>query len=1158
MKVSFTILLKQITRLRYTDGDNMSEHLSTFQGLLNQAVKLKLNLDDEVQALLLFSSLPDSWETLVVSISNSTPNGVLTLAQVKEALMNEGLRRKEKGIESETQALILEKEDRWRSKNRESQHEDDRDMSKSRKNIKCYHCQKLGHYKNQCRLLKREKSVERGKGKKNEHRDADDTTAVVSDSDDLFVIYDGGFGSFVSHESDWIIDSGAVFHVTHHRQFFSSYTAGDFGHITMGNRTTCRVIDNLLARGQVRESLSPCAVPVILVPKKTGDWRMCIDCRAVNKITIKYRHPIPRLDDMLDELHGAQIFTKIDLKSGYHQIRIREGDEWKTAFKTKFGLYEWLVMPFGLTNAPSTFTRLMNHVLRSFINKFVVVYFDDILVYSKDINGHVEHLRIVLMTLRREKLFANLAKCTFCVEKVVFLGYIVTAQGIQVDEQKVEAIRTWPKPTSPSEVRSFHGLASFYRRFVKDFSTKAAPLNELVKKDMKFEWGERQQKAFDLLKHELSTAPVLALPNFDLMFEIECDASGIGIGAVLKQEGRLIAYFSEKLNGAALNYPTYDKELYAVVRALETWQHYLYPKEFIIHTDHESLKHLRGQGKLGKRHAKWVSFIDTFPYVIKYKKGKENIVADALSRRYTLLSTLDTKILGFEYIKELYETDPDFSSVYVACEHAAFNKFFRHNGFLFKENCLCVPKSSLRELLIREAHSGGLMGHFGVLKTYDILHEHFYWPKMKTDIERLCANCVTCRQAKSTVKPHGLYTPLPVPTSPWTEISMDFILGLPRSQRGNDSIFVVVDRFSKMAHFIPCRKTDDAKHVANLFFREVVRLHGVPRSIVSDRDVKFLSYFWKTLWCKLGTKLLFSTTMHPQTDGQTEVTNRTLGTLLRAVIQKNLKGWEECLPICEFAYNRTLHTTTNHSPFEVVYGFNPLTPLDLSPLPIKQQVNLDGKSKAEFVQKLHEKVRKNIEKRNDTYARNANKGRKKVIFEPGDWVWVHMRKERFPEKRKTKLHPRGDGPFQVVERINDNAYKIDLPGEYSVSATFNVSDLSLFEFSDYNEIDSRTNPPKEGGTDMNSRDTTLDTSSSQGVDHGEMKQPKLEAKEEENQASSRSWDPLQGIDGPMTRARARRMKETLNGLIIQAQSEEVSCKIIKPNFINVLQVLFGP
>ena len=609
--------------------------------------------------------------------------------------------------------------------------------------------------------------------------------------------------------------------------------------------------------------MSPCAVPVLLVPKKDGTWRMCVDCRAINNITVKYRHPIPRLDDMLDELHGSCVFTKIDLKSGYHQIRMKEGDEWKTAFKTKYGLYEWLVMPFGLTNAPSTFMRLMNHALHAFIGRFVVVYFDDILVYSKNLDEHINHLHCVLAVLRKEKLYANLKKCSFCMDKVVFLGYVVSAKGIEVDEEKVKAIKEWPTPKSITEVRSFHGLASFYRRFVKDFSTLAAPLTEIVKKSVGFKWGSEQDRAFIEIKERLCGAPLLALPDFSKTFEIECDASRIGIGAVLMQEKWPIAYFSEKLNGAALNYPTYDKELYALVRALETWQHYLWSKEFVIHTDHESLKHLKGQGKLNRRHAKWVEFIETFPYVIKYKQGKENIVADALSRRYALVSTLNAKLLGFEYVKELYANDDDFASVYGACEKAAFGKFYRLDGYLFRENRLCVPNSSMHELLVREAHGGGLMGHFGVRKTLDVLHEHFFWPKMKRDVERACARCITCRQAKSRVLPHGLYTPLPLPSAPWVDISMDFVLGLPRSRNGRDSIFVVVDRFSKMAHFISCHKTDDATHIADLFFREIVRLHGVPRSIVSDRDVKFLSYFWKVLWGKLGTKLLFSTTCHP-------------------------------------------------------------------------------------------------------------------------------------------------------------------------------------------------------------------------------------------------------------------------------------------------------
>ena len=852
-------------------------------------------------------------------------------------------------------------------------------------------------------------------------------------------------------------------------------------------------ITELMEKGYIRESLSPCAVPVLLVPKKDGTWRMCVDCRAVNQITIKYRHPIPRLDDMLDELCGATIFSKIDLKSGYHQIRMREGDEWKTAFKTKLGLYEWLVMPFGLTNAPSTFMRLMNHVLRSYIGKYCVVYFDDILIYSKSLQDHEEHLRNVLGTLRKERLFGNLKKCMFCTDKVTFLGFIVTAQGVEVDPEKVKAIQDWPRPTSISQVRSFHGLASFYRRFVPNFSSITAPLTGIIKKNSVFNWGDEQEEAFLKIKDYLTKAPVLALPNFDKMFEIECDASGIGIGAVLSQEKRPIAYFSEKLSGATLNYPVYDKEMYALIRALETWQHYLLPKEFVIHTDHEALKHITGQHKLNKRHAKWVEFLESFPYVIRYKKGKDNVVADALSRRYALLNYLDSHLIGFAYIKELYATDPDFGERYTLCEKGADEKFYRHDDYLFKEGRLCIPQGSIREVLIREAHEGGLMGHFGVTKTLHILKEHLFWPKMRRDVERMCERCVTCKKAKSKVLPHGLYLPLPIPDSPWTDISMDFVLGLPRTRTGRDSIFVVVDRFSKMAHFIACHKTDDAVNVANLFFKEIVRLHGIPRSIVSDRDVKFLSHFWRTLWSKLGTKLMFSTTCHPQTDGQTEVVNRILSTLLRSIIKKNIKTWEDCLPHVEFAYNHAVHSATKMSPFEVVYGFNPITPLDMLPLPYEQVTNRDGQSKADYVKKLHQQVKDNLERRTQQYEKQANKGRKRVTFDVGDWVWIHFRKERFPTQRRSKLLPRGDGPFQVVEKVNDNAYKLDLPGEYNVSATFNVSDLSPFNDS----ADLRTNPFQEGGDDVSTS------------------------------TQAQTADPEVLPSGPITRSKAKQFREVL-------------------------------
>ena len=530
-----------------------------------------------------------------------------------------------------------------------------------------------------------------------------------------------------------------------------------------------RQVKELLDKGYVRESLSPCAVPVLLVPKKDGSWRMCVDCRAINAITVRYRHPIPRLDDMLDELSGSIIFTKIDLRSGYHQIRMKLGDEWKTAFKTKIGLYEWLVMPFGLTNAPSTFMRLMNHVLRAFIGKFVVVYFDDILIYSKSFDEHLDHIRQVLAVLREEKLYGNIAKCTFCTDRVVFLGFVVSADGIQVDEEKVKAIQDWPTPVNVSQVRSFHGLASFYRRFVKNFSTLAAPLNNLTKKDVPFTWGHDE-------------APLLQLPDFGKTFEIECDASGIGIGGVLLQEGKPVAYFSEKLNGPHLNYSVYDKELYALVRVLEVWHHYLLPKEFVIHSDHEALKYLKSQGKLNRRHAKWIEFIETFPYVVKHKRGKDNIVADALSRRCALITQLDTKVLGLESIKTLYAVDADFNEPFSRCiDGKGWDKYYVHDGFLFRTNKICIPACSIRQVLLQEAHAGGLAGHFGVKKTLDMLSDHFFWPHMRRDVQRHVGCCIVCLKAKSRLNPHGLYTPLPIPHVPWEDISMDFVLGLPRS-----------------------------------------------------------------------------------------------------------------------------------------------------------------------------------------------------------------------------------------------------------------------------------------------------------------------------------------------------------------------------------------
>jgi hypothetical protein len=356
------------------------------------------------------------------------------------------------------------------------------------------------------------------------------------------------------------------------------------------NEEVKKQVQYLLDKGLVRESLSPCVVPTVLSPKKDGGWRMCTDSREINKITIRYRFPLPRMDDLMDCLSGANYFSKIDLKSEYHQIRMRGGDEWKTTFKTNEGLYECLVMSFGLTNAPSTFMRLMNEVLRELIGKIVVVYLDDILIFRKTKAEHLEHLAIVMRKLQQEKLLINMKKSSFLKTELIYLGFVISVNELKMDPSKVEVIKNWPSPRNVFEVRSFHGLASFYRKFIRNFSGISAAMMDTVKKQHKsFHWTEEAEKSFNLLKRNITEQPVLVLPDFKKTFQVKCDASGYAIGAVLSQEERLVAYLSEKLDEAKLKYSTYDKEFYAIIQALKKWRHYLIPKELLLYSDNHAL-----------------------------------------------------------------------------------------------------------------------------------------------------------------------------------------------------------------------------------------------------------------------------------------------------------------------------------------------------------------------------------------------------------------------------------------------------------------------------------------------------------------------------------------------------------------------------------------
>ncbi|KAI0529217.1 hypothetical protein KFK09_001764 [Dendrobium nobile] len=367
-----------------------------------------------------------------------------------------------------------------------------------------------------------------------------------------------------------------------------------------------------------------------------------------------------------------------------------------------------------------------------------------------------------------------------------------------------------------------------------------------------------------------------------------------------------------------------------------------------MYTDHEALRFLNSQKKLKGRHAAWSEFLASFNYVIKHKAGHLNQAPDALSRCHLLLQTLQTKVLGMENFKDLYSIDADFKLIWSQCLHQPYKLFHIKDGYLFHGHSLCIPRGSNRLAIITECHEGGLMGHFGRDKTLNLIQEKFYWPLLSRDVGRYVQGFRVCRMAKTQGTNAGLYSPLPVPKAPWEDVSLDFVLGLPRTQRNKDSIMVVVDRFSKMAHFVACHKTLDASHIADLYLKEIVRIHGIPMTIMSDRDVKFMSYFWKTLWSKLGTRLQYSSAAHPQIDGQTEVVNRSLGNLLRCFVRRNLKQWDLILAQIEFAFNRSINQSTRRSPFEIVYGRNPLTPLDLIPIVQQTAYNPDGEQRKRY------------------------------------------------------------------------------------------------------------------------------------------------------------------------------------------------------------------
>ena len=643
----------------------------------------------------------------------------------------------------------------------------------------------------------------------------------------------------------------------------------------------------------------------------------------------------------------------------------------------------------------------------------------------------------MLTVLRAQRLVAATSKCVFMTNKVLFLGYIISGEGLQVDESKIEAVRRWPQPRTVTDIRSFHGLAAFYRRFISHFSSIMAPITDCMKKD-KFQWTPEADEAFKLIKLRLTTAPILILPDFSQPFELHSDASKLGIGVVLSQSSKPVAFFSEKLSGARSRYSTYDIEFYAVVQAVKHWKHYLFHREFVLYTDHEALKHLYSQDKISARHAAWSAYLQQFTFVLKHKAGTSNRVADALSRRSNLLSTMGVTLPSFDLFRDLLVTDPYFAAIMTAVQAGEKSDFLLVDGFLFRGNQLCIPDCSLQLKILQELHGEG---HVGRDRTLQLIKASYFWPTIRREVERYVERCRVCQVSKGKATNAGLYLPLPIPTEPWKDVSMDFVVGLPRTQRGFDSIYVVVDRFSKMVHFIPCKKTTDAVSVSQLFFREIYRLHGLPTSIVSDRDTRFLSHFWRSLWKLVNTRLDFSSAYHPQTNWQTKVVNRSLGNLLRCLVGENTLAWDQKLSQAEFAHTHAINWSTGFSPFQVVYSVIPRGLLDLLPLPNKTRIHGKAGDFVEHLQDTHKMVRENLLKSTEKYKAAADKKRRLVEFEVGDFVWAMLTKDRFSVREYNKLAAKKIDLLEVLEKINPNAYRLKLPSHIRTADVFNVKHL---------------------------------------------------------------------------------------------------------------------
>jgi hypothetical protein len=849
-------------------------------------------------------------------------------------------------------------------------------------------------------------------------------------------------------------------------------------------------LEENLRSGRIRKSNSPMASPFFFVGKSDGNLRPVQDYRKLNNGTKKNKYPLPLISDVIDSLRGAQKFCKYDVRWGYNNIRIKEGDEWKAAFRTKRGLFEPTVMFFGLCNSPATFQAYMDEIFGDMIRaRTVAIYMDDIFVPDRgNKEEYIMANQEVMRRLRKENLYLKWSKTYIDAEEIPVLGVLISKNGIRMDPIKVAAIIEWPVPKNKKDVQQFLGFCNFYRRFIQGYSEAAKPLNGLTGKT-DWTWEEKQDHAFQAVKNSIANNVTLLVLSDHGVFRVEADSSDYANGGTLSQLGndgkwRPVAFRSKSLSPAEQNYEIYDKELLAIVQALEDWRQYLLGAQhkFEIWTDHENLSYFRKPQKINRRQARWITELANYDFELVHKPGTQMKKVDILSRRIDYkpdgTDNEDVVVLKGEWFRKIeFSTvnEPDLDNIIKEIKEKTKNKEkidkvvsevpVSDNGFIIYEDLIYIPKDEeLRSRIITLHHDPAIAGHPGMWKTTEQITWNYWWPGLRREVKRYIKSCEACQRTKARrTAPHGPLNPNEVPEERWTHVTTDLVGPLPESG-GYDAAQVWVDQLTGMVRFAPTQITVTGEGSARLYRDHIFRSHGLARKMFSDRGPQFRSAFTRELSRLLGIEQNISTAHHPQTDGKSERMIQELEQYLRLYVQENQKDWWEWLPMAEFVYNNTIHTSTGVSPFYANYGYHPN-----SGQAVTMVSNIE--SAEEFAKRMEyvkTECQAALQHSKTLMKKFFDRHRNPAIeYSSGSKVWLESVNLQTGRPSR-KLSDKRVGPFEVVEKVGRAAYRLKVPNHWKAHPVFNEVLLTPYTPPEFptQRIENRPLPELVEGVDV--------------------------------------------------------------------------------------------